>query len=306
MAVYTGWDTSTGKDIFRKLVREIFDSTARTAILESLKLYKDGGEKTDKWFERLMRFAGMPRGTTLAEGGKIPIYEPKFGQTLDIYQKEFSQGFRVSWMMKKTNQWDMVKRWTTNLRLNQAELKDVELAKLWNSPTSTYTGFDSQVLAYASHTCLDDAATTYSNIGSGGLSLAALEAAELYFDTLVDDQGQLFYVDTKGMLLAFAPALKVTVNEILRSTGKPHEISNTMNYWEDRFTPYVYRRLTSTTACFLLATGDRRYDVHCYTLSEPDLFEKDTADTTMDSQVLAHQSFGWGFGDPRLAYCLST
>jgi hypothetical protein len=26
----------------------------------------------------------------------------------------------------------------------------------------------------------------------------------------------------------------------------------------------------------------------------------------MDSQVLAHQSFGWGFGDARLAYCIST
>ncbi len=304
MAIYTGWDTSTGRDIFRKLVRKVVDTTEREAVVESEKLYKM--EKTEKLFERLMRYAGFPRGSSIAEGGKGPLYDPKFGGTKDIGQAEYSQGFRVSWMMKKTNQWDLVRKWTRNLTMNLREVKDVELAKLWNSPTATYTGFDSQVLAYASHTCLDDAATTYSNIGSGGFSHAALESAEYYYDTLKDDQGALMPVARKGRVLYFHPALKVQVEELFRSPGKAFEMSNTMNFWEDRFELFPYRRLTSTTACGLVIPSDDNYGITCYTLAEPEVTDKDTGDQTFDTMVLGHQAFGWGFGDPRLAYVIST
>ncbi len=300
MTLMTPWDTSTGRDVFRKLVRKVFDSTDREAVRQSQKLYKM--LPTDKLFEREMRIAGLPSGTSMAEGGKVLIYEPKFGQTKDYEQTEYQEGFRVSWMFKKTNQWKLVERFTKNLSMKLDELKDVELAKLFNSPTATYTGYDGLHLAEAAHTCLDDAGTTFANLGSAAISLTALQNAEYYFDTLIDDQGAKMPVNPKGFVLYFHPYLKVYINELLRSTGRPFEISNTMNYWEGRFEPFSYVRLTSTTAWGLAAVGDDRYDIKCFTLAEPDVFVKDASDNTLDQIVLGHQSFGSGFGDGRGLY----
>jgi hypothetical protein len=302
--ILTVWDTTTGKELFRKLVRKTFDSTDREALIESEKLYNM--MTSDKLFERTMRFAGLPSGAYMVEGGKIPLYDPKFGGTVDYNQKEYGIGFRVSWMMRKTNQFDMVQRWTKSLRRKLDETKDIELAKIWNSPTATYTGYDGYALGYATHSCLDDAANTYDNIISGDLNLTSLQAAELYFDTLKDDQGATFFVNTKNMVLYYHPALKVRINEIQRSTGKWNEISNTMNFWEGRFSLHTYRRLTSSTAWGLAAKGDDRYDVNCFTLAEPHLVEKDASDNSLDNIVLGHQAFSFGFGDPRLVVIGNT
>ena len=304
MAVLTVWDTTTGKELFRKLVRKTFDSTDREAVIESEKLFNM--RTSDKFFERDLRFAGLPTGSPIVEGGRIPLYEPKMGGTKDYNQAEYGFGFRVSWMMRKTNQFNLVQKWTKSLRMKMAEMKDIELAKLWNSPTATYTGFDGYALGYASHSCLDDAASTYDNIISGDLNLTSLQAVELYYDTMKDDQGALFYVSAKGKTLYYHPALKVRITEIMRSTGKWGEISNTMNFWEGRFEPYTYRRLSSTTAWGVVAKGDERYDVNCYTLAEPHLIEKDASDNSIDNVVLAHQAFSWGFGDPRLVVIGNT
>ena len=302
--ILTVWDTTSGKELFRKLIRKTFDSTDREAIIESEKLYKM--KTSDELFVRDIRFAGLPSGSPVVEGGKIPLYDPKMGGTKDYNQAEYGMGFRVSWMMRKTNKFDLVQKWTKSLRMKLDEMKDIELAKLFNSPTATYTGFDSQVLGYTTHTCLDDSASSYDNLISGDLNLTSLQAVELYFDTLKDDQGALFYVNTKGMVLYHAPALKVRITEINRSTGKWNEISNTMNFWEGRFAPYTYRRLSSSTAWGVCAVGDERYDVNCFTLAEPHLIEKDAADNSLDQIVLGHQAFSWGFGDPRLVVIGNT
>lgn len=298
--VLTPWDTSTNKDVFKTLIKDTFDSTAREAVIESPKLFTM--EDSDDLYERTQRMASMPAASAVAEAGRIPIYSPKYGQTKDYTQAEYGLGFRVSWMMKKTNKYDLVKKWTKSLSLRQKELKDIELAKLWNSPTATYTGYDSQVLGYASHTCLDDASSTFSNYNGNGFSISQIEAAELYFDTLKDDQGTTFFIDTKGLVLYFHPALKPYVYETFRSSGKPHEFTNTKNIWEDHFDLHPYRRLTSTTAWGVCAVKHDLYDVRCFTLAEPDVLTQDATDNSRDTIVTSHQAFSWGFGDARMAY----
>jgi hypothetical protein len=293
--ILTTFDTSTGRDVFRKLVRETVDTTDRTAIVESEKLYNM--LTSDKLFERDQRLAMLPPGSPIVEGGRIPMMEPKYGGTKDYEQTEYGEGFRISWKMKKFNQIDLMQKLTKNLAMKLKELKDVELAKLWNSPTATYLGFDGLALASASHTCLDDAGTTFSNLGSAALSVAALESMVLFWKTLKDDQGALAPVDIKGGLLYHAPALEFTVNEILRSSGKPFEISNTYNYMQDRFTPYCYSRLTSSTAWGLANVKHDKYDINCFTTAKEDVMVRDAADNSIDTIVLGHMAFSFGFGD---------
>jgi hypothetical protein len=258
-------------------------------------------EGTGDLYERTMRFAAMGRGHSIVEGQEIPIYSPKFGQTKDYTVAQYGLGFRVSWLFGKTNKWDLVKKFTKAMKMNQRELKEAELAKLFNAPTtSTYTGYDSQVFAYASHTCLYDTSVTYSNYGSVALSVTGLESGKYYFDTLKDDQGNRFFA--KPSVFYFCPYLETTAWEILNSKGKPHELSNTDNRYEGLYKPVNYHYLTGTTSWGLLAKDHPKYDVNCFTLSEPDAEVKDAPDNSRDKVVTSLQAFSWGFGDGRMAW----
>jgi hypothetical protein len=294
--ILTSWDSSTNQDVFKTLVRKEFDSTDRTAVVESSRLYNM--LTTKDLYERTMRYAGLPTGTEVGEGEEIEIFSPKFGQTKDYTVKQYGLGFRYSWLFKKTEKWNLLKKWSRNLALKQKELKDIELAKLWNSPTATYTGYVSgKYLGSATHTCLDDAASTYDNLLSAALSVTALQSAKYYFDKMKDDQGATFFLTPD--LLYYEPTLDPTVQEILKSSGKPHELSNTTNIWQGKYEPYMYRRLSSTTAWGLLATKSDLYDVNCFTLAEPDADTAPAPNNSRDTIITSLQAFSSGFGDAR-------
>lgn len=295
MAIYTTFDTTTNKELFKKLVRNVFDSTDRDAVLESSRLYnmKTSGDL----YERDLRMAGLPTGKQLAEGEAPPLWTPKMGTTKDYTQSTYGLGFRFSWLFKKTNKYNLVEKWTRNLKLKMRELKDVELAKLWNSPTATYTGYDTLHLGETSHTCLDDSSSTYDNLLSAALSVTALESAVYYFETMKDDQGASYFVTPDT--LYYHPALDITISEILGSTLRPHELSNTTNVFKGRFEPYMYHRLTSTTAWGLIAKKAPNYDINCFTLAEPDVDTEPAYDHTRDTVITSFQAFSWGYGDPR-------
>ena len=297
--ILTGWDTSTNLDVFKTLVKKTFDSTDREAIVEANRLYNM--EKTSDLYERTMRFAGMERGVEIAEGGEIPILAPKFGQTKDYTVAEYGLGFRVSWLFGKTNKWDLVRKFTKNMKMNQRELKEAELAKLWNSPTATYVGYGGTLhLAENSHTCLDDDASTYDNYGAVAFSVTGMESAKYYFDTLKDDQGNRFFA--KPDTLYHCPYLETQVWEVLNSSGKPHELSNTENRYEGMIKAFNYHYLTGTTSWGVVAKNHPKYDVNCFTLSEPDVEVKDAPNNSRDKIVTSLQAFSFGFGDPRMCW----
>jgi hypothetical protein len=302
MPVYTGFDTTTGKELFKTLVDDTFNSTSRDAVLEAKRLYKM--LTSEDLFERTVRFANLPRGEAVVEGEEIPIYNPKMGQTKDYNQAQYGLGFRVSWLFKKTNKYGLVKEWTQSVKMNQLELKEVELAKLWNSPTASYTGYDGLHLAEAAHTCLNDAASTYNNLGSVAMSTTGFESASYYYDTLKDDQGATFFV--KPDTLYFHPALRFTFQELTKSDLKPLELSNTTNIWKGAYEGFAYHYLTSTTAWGLVAKNHKLFDIRCYSLSEPDIVTADAPDNTRDSNITSMQAFSWGFGDARMVYVGNT
>lgn len=289
----TGIFTNSAKDVFTNVVKDKFNNTARDAVQEAASLYKM--LQTSNLFERTGQWAGLPRGIEIAEGGEIPIYSPIMGNTKDYTVKPYGLGFRVSKLFKMTNKWDVVSELTTNLKMNQLELKEAELAKLWNSPTATYTGYGGTLhLGEASQTCLDG--STYDNLLSASLSITALESARYYFSSLKDDQGNKTF--TKPDTLYFESTLWPTVTEILQSNGKWDEMSNTTNIFKGWIKPFEYHYLTSTTAWGMIAKGNPNYDVRCYTLAEPDVVTQDAPDNTRDSVVTSWQAFSFGFGHP--------
>jgi hypothetical protein len=278
----TWWDSSTNKDTFKTLVDKWFNSTDRPALVEWQNMMRDLSSEDE--YERRGRFAGLD-----------------YGSEVDL-------GFRITDRMKRFEKLGLYEFLIKDLRNKAEETKDVEIAKLWNNLTvTTYNAnsFDGLAIAHDSHTCLDDSATTYDNYLDAALSTSSLESARNYFDYMYDDQGNIFTADPDTLAVNYS--LVVTAEELLGSSLKPHEFSNTINYFKSAdLKIFDYHRFTSTTAWVMLAKGNDKYDGFVYTAQSPDVKVYDAPDQTRDVIVDSQQYFIYGMGDPRMVYVGDT
>jgi len=298
--IRTDWDTSTGKETLRNVVRMTYDTTARETLSEWKELFKD--EKTELYQETIQRIAGLGAMSSTAEGSNYNIETPKYGSTKTFTQTKFTNGFRITEEMQKFNKINLMKTLTSSLAQTMAEGKDLELAKVWNNTTATTyaSGFDTQAIGSASHTTLDDAGTTYDNLISGDLTVANLESALAYFDAVYDDQGNIFVHTPRKLVVN--KNLRMRAYKLLNSTGQYDEMSNTINAFKSlNLTTFVYHRISSSTAWFVLGDkAHKSYGPVVFTSQEPELRQKDAPDATRDLLVTSGQLFTYGCPDPRL------
>jgi hypothetical protein len=304
--IRTDWDTSTGKETLRNVVRITYDNTARETLTEWKELFKD--ERTDLYQETVQRIAGLGAMSATAEGENYHIETPKYNTTKTYTQAKYTNGFRITEEMQKFNKISLMKTLTASLAQTMAEGKDIELAKMWNNTTATTyaAGFDGLAIGSASHTCLDDVGTTYDNLISGDLTVANLESALQYFDAVYDDQGNIFvHIPRK---LVVNKNLRQRAYKILKSSGQYDEQSNTINAFKEYdLRTFVYHRLSSSTAWFVLGDqGNKNYGPIVFTSQEPELRQKDAPDATRDLLVTSGQLFTYGSPDNRLVVVGNT
>ena len=305
----TWWDTSTGKESLKSLVRSWFDSTDRENLVEWKSLCKDIKTKDD--YEREARLAGLGAMQEITEGQNLPLEEAKFGGTKDFTQVAYGNAFRITDRMKRFSKIGIMEKLTKSLKRTMAEGKDIEIAKMFNNMTATTyaSGFDALALASNSHTCLDDAGTTYDNYLDSDLATGSYETALQYFDGIYDDQGNIFVGKAKKLVVN--KSLRVMSYQLTGADKKPFEQSNTKydlnSYYGFDVVPFVYHRFSGSTAWMVIGdTGDPDYGPRVYTALEPDLDTKDGDDRTRDTVVTSIQYFKYGFTDPRLCYIGNT
>lgn len=303
--IRTSLDVTSNKDLFKTGgLRKIFDNTVREAKVEYPILVNDLTSKDE--YERDLRMAGLTDVIELAEGQAIPYNTPTEGTTKTYTQRQFGGGFRMTFRMDYFNKYNLWARWSKDLGKKMKEAKDVEIATMFKSPTSTTltcgVGFDTYAMAYDTHTGLaTGTGDNYDNYLNAALSISSLESARYYFAKLVDDQGS--YMGATPTLLVVEPTLYITAKEIIGSEKKSGEASNTINVLSELdLKIFEYHRLSSATMWFVLAKADPNYDINVFTALEPKFFEKDAPDTTQDKIISALQFFTYGFGDPRCYY----
>ncbi|MCK9597893.1 MAG: hypothetical protein M0R06_02560 [Sphaerochaeta sp.] len=307
--ITTRFDATTNRDLLKEGgVRKIFDTTVREAQVFYKELVNDG--KTGDEYVRDQRLAGLGAAVEIQEGQNIPIDVPVLGTAKTYTQREFGSGFRMTHRMDKFNKYNLWKRWSKDLARTMKESKDIEIHVMFNNPTSTSltcgVGFDTLAIANTTHTGLADGTSdNYDNYLAAALSYSALESARYYFKTLKDDKGML--VGGTATHLVFEPTLYTTAFELTKSSGRPHEMSNTKNAFENAgFKLYEDPRLTSTTAWFMLDKKSPYFDFNVLTSEEPFMVTKDAPDNTLDRVAISHQMFTYGWGDARACYWGNT
>ena len=303
MSITIGWDTTTGRQTLKTLIRKEFLSTDREPLVEHKDIFKT--ISTTDEYERDIRYAGLGPASELTDGEEIGLQDPVLDTTKDYRQGRWGNGFRITAGMKKFNKIGLMKSMTKDLKRTMVETKDADVMTLLNNATSaTYAGFDTYALAYNTHTCLDDASTTYDNYLDAALGVTSYESAKIYFRTLVDDQGQTFVA--KPDTLVVNPYYEREANELIRSTLRYNTGDNAINVYKGDSTIKVCSRLTSSTVWFLMAKNHNLFDLNVFTSQEPNLKVKDAPDNTEDTVVISSQWYKWGHGDPRMVFCGDT
>jgi hypothetical protein len=302
--INTRFDTTTNRDLLKEGgLRKLFDTTVREAQVFYKELVND--LKTSDEYVRDLRMAGLGQAVELAEGQNIPTDVPVLGTTKTYTQRQFGSGFRMTHRMDKFNKYNLWQRWSKDLARTMKESKDIEIHVMFNNPTSTSltcgVGFDTLAIANNTHTGLADGTSdNYDNYLDAALSYSALESARYYFKTLKDDKGML--VGGTPTVLVIEPTLWSTASELMKSSDRPHEMSNTKNAFQDYVRIHEDPRLTSTTAWFMLDKKSPYFDFNVFSSEEPNMVIKDAPDTTRDRIATSLQMFTYGWGDPRAAY----
>ncbi len=305
MAYTSAQDTSTNKDLFKVgTLRNIFDTTMKKEPQFSEELYNV--KPTRLLTVRDQQMGGFEPATEHYEGQEIAVQDPATGNQKEYTQRFFGNGFRMTFVADRYNQYNLWTRYAKGVAKSQVTARDVELAVPWNSPASTSltcgTGFDSKALAYNTHTGLLSGSTAdnYDNYLNSALSYSAIESARYYFRTLQNDMGQLLVLNPTH--LVYEPTLHPTAVEMTRGQYKAWEDTRTPNWIGDLgLKLYEYPRLTSTTRWYMLAKGDY-YDVNMFVGMRPNFVTKDAPDRTLDKMCLTEQHFTYGWGDPRAVY----
>jgi len=301
MSILTTFDQSTNKDLLKKYLKKLFDLSKRPVIDEWKEVVK--ADTTDLYINRRMRIAGLDLPAQVGEDSPISIQEPKYGNTKDYQQVKYGTGFRISFEMKKFNKWDLVKTWTENLKGVMTTYKNKQVFRLYNSADATTyaAGLDTAALAYA-HSCLDNAASTWTNYTTSALGVTALESAYTYFRTLKNDQGQ-YMPQVKPDKLIVPPQLEFKARKLVGADKVPFEFSNTPNVIKGLgITPFVSSYLSDANNWALIAFGDPDFGLFCETSLEADLDTHDSYDDARATIVTSQMLFKYGFDDGRMTY----
>ena len=299
------WDDSTNKDYLKGTLWEIFDNTARKALVEYPSVMKD--LKRKDYYDRDSRMAGPTGVQSLTDGQDIPLTDPTKGDEKEWTQTRHGLGFKITDGMKRYNRYDLMAKATRKLSTAMREYKDTTVARLWNNATATTyaSGYDGLALASNAHTCLA-AGHTYDNYLDAALGVSSLQSAIIYFAKLVDDNGDK--MPKKPKKLVVNSDLVFDAAELLGSAKEPYTADNQINAIQKYgISSFEYHRLTSATSWFLLGdTGDDEFGAFVATTQEPDLQVQDAPPPSRSTLVTSQQWFAYGLKDPRLIYVGDT
>ena len=290
-----GW-SGTDKEIFKRTMTKIFDTTQEPALEQWRDMFK--AVPVSDLFSREGRMAGIGLPSLVADGQGIQTQIPTWDDTKDYTQAKYGTAFRYTDGWKKFNRWDLAAKLTKSLGISMREGKCIDCSSVYNSATGTgITGYDGLALASTAHTCLDDDSTTFSNYLNAALGVTSLATARIRFRKMVKDDGRRLVL--KPDKLWVNPDLEYTANELTKSKLEVDTGNNTINVHYGAFPTYVYDRLTSTTSWGLSAQKDPEFDIFVETSEEPHIWTMDAPDTTGDTLVLAQGRYVKGFRDAR-------
>lgn len=258
-------------------------------------------------YEDDFRIAGLGPLAPKSELGTTILDEPLKIGGQRYFNKTYALGVPISKEMRDDSQYAEILALAEMLGVSSYWTVELYGHDVLNNGFDTlkYSGRDGKALFATDHP-IQGTGGTFSNRPTVGadLSEAALEAAILAFDTMVDERGMPILM--KGMRLAFNPTDRMIAKRLLNSAGMPYDASfattpNDVNPLKDEgMSPYSDPWLTDTNAWYLIGDTEQ-IDNNFFWREQPDTktWDDEDADATFHK---IRQRHSVGFGDWRGMY----
>ena len=253
-------------------------------------------------FEEDLEFVGFGTMPAKPEGTATIYTDPIQGEKKRYTHVAFGMGFRITREMMDDDLYNIAQPSKMAKELGKAarNVREIRFANIFNNGFTIADGFPKsgtqQTLFSTTHTLLGGGTFANRPTTEVDLSQAALEAAIISFNTLVDENNIPIVVMPKMLLVN--PQLIMVARELLGSEYKPYVASNEINPTrEDGLTLKINHYLTDADAWFVGA-GKGDHDLNFITRTDLEYQTGDDFDSG-DSKQKAFQRFSVGYGDWR-------
>lgn len=291
--------TTTGahSNILAPGLRTIFFNSYREMDTEYTKFLNM--QTSSRNYEDDYEMAGLGTMGTKPEGTATTYADPTPGSTKRYTHTSFGLGFRVTREAYDDDLYGPMRKMSTNLGRAGRNVREVRGANVLNDAFDTsVTGFKSSLsLCDRDHTLLKGGTAHNTPATQVDLSMAALEAAIISFDDLVDEDGIPMVMIPRRLLVPTAS--QFIAEELVGSEKQPESSNNAINPVARRgISVVVLHYLTDSDAWFL--QGDQ-HDMNFIVRTDLEFQSGDDFDTG-DAKFKAFQRFSTGFGDWRGIY----
>lgn len=166
-----------------------------------------------------------------------------------------------------------------------------------NAFNAAYPGPDGQPLCSTAHPLSPSNSATQSNLLTDPLTVDSLEEARIAMMNFTDDRGKKMLL--KPDLLLVPPALEMTANEIVLSTGRPDTANRADNVRKGAYKVITLPLLTSSSNWFLADSQQLKLLLKWFERRKPVPERDEDFDTeTLKWKYVARYSYGfhgwWG------------
>ena len=256
---------------------------------------------SERAFEEDLELSGLGTMPAKLEGNAIVYQDPTQGGKKRYTHVSFGLGFRITVEMYEDDLYGPMKRMTRELGKAARNVREVQSFNVLNTAFTTQFGFpkfgSNEALINTAHTLIGGGTLANRSATDADLGVAALEAAVLLFDNLVDETNIPIVIKPKHLIIP--PALKQIAREILGSEFRPYTANNEINavMHNDNLTDMVVNYLADSDSWFLLADKDEQ-DLNFFERAAVRFQNGDDFDTG-DAKFKAFQRFSVGAGEWR-------
>lgn len=214
----------------------------------------------------------------------------------------YGLGFRATEEAMEDDLYAVFTRNTKALKRSAMNAREVAAFNVLNNSFTTEYGFPkagaNEALVSTSHTLIGGGTASNRPATDVDISYAALEAAVLNYNTLVDERNMP--VDIMPETLLFHPSDLFLVTELLESEYRPFTANNEVNPLKSRFKPVWSRYLTDSDAWWLL--GEKSEEGLIGFMRRELRFQNGDDFDSGDAKFKATQRFSFGCSEWRYLY----
>lgn len=193
-----------------------------------------------------------------SELGSLDYEDPVKMYKTTYSHLKYTKGFKVSQELYEDDQHNVIQKMPKALAKSVIYTTEYYAASVLNNAFSTsYTSYgDGKPLCSTAHTRADGG-SSQSNASASGVTLteANLETLRLQLEKALNDKGEKVAFNANTLLVPVD--LRKTAKILTESPMRPGTANNDVNVYQDQFKIIAWRYLTSTTAWFMMDSGNK-------------------------------------------------